>query len=53
MQNLFNYIIIALLGGILIAIVSCRRSNSSGDPVRNLSRGEQKDMTSTIRNFFD
>ena len=53
MQNLFNYIVIALLGGILIAIVSCRRSNGGGDPVRNLSQGEQKDMTSTIRSFFD
>lgn len=53
MQNLFNYIIIALLGGILIAIVNCRRLNSSGDASRNLSQGEHKDITSTIRNFFD
>lgn len=53
MQNLFNYIIIALLGGILIAIISCRRSNGSDGICRNLSQGEHKDMMSTIRNFFD
>lgn len=57
MQTLFNYIIVALLGGILTAIVSCCKSSGSNEENRSLIQssesGEQKNMTDIIRNFFD
>lgn len=57
MQNLFNYIIIALLGGILIVIVSCRKSCGNSEENRSLTQslesGGAKDMTTMIRSFFD
>lgn len=56
MQTLFNYIIAALLGGILIAIVSCRRSIQDRDETKFLSKSSisetPQDVISMIRNFF-
>lgn len=57
MQNIFNYIIIALLGGCLIAILSCRRSNISRGEMKSLTlgteRGEHRNLTTMIGSFFD
>ncbi len=56
-QNIFNYIIILLLSGCFIAIISCCRSNINRVETKSLSQerecGEQKDLTTMIKNFFE
>ena len=52
-QNIVNYIIIVLLGGIIIAILSCRRPNSNKEENRSSEIRENKDLTTMIRSFFD
>ena len=46
-----------MLGGVFIAILSCRRPNSNKEENRSLTMsseiGEHKDLTTMIRSFFD
>lgn len=56
-QNIFNIIIIALLGGIIIAILSWRKAVTSCEENEITSvetcKIEQQDVTTMIRTFFD
>ena len=56
-QNIFNIIIIALLGGITIAILSLRKAVTSREENKIKSveadKIEQQDMTTMIRGYFD
>ena len=56
-QNIFNIIIIALLGGIAIAILSWRKAVTSREEnkITSVETGkiEQQDMTTMIRGYFD